>query len=77
MTRKAWTGSRKMTRLIMFLACVSDPEKYVFTEGKRVLTVKSVQKSTDITCFQCYVSNSEGEEFGNGCLNVICELPFS
>ena len=53
---------------------VSDPNKYVFADNSQVLTVKSAQKSKDITCFQCYVSNSVGEEFGNGCLNVICKL---
>ena len=53
---------------------VSDPNKYVFADNSQVLTVKSAQKSKDITCFQCYVSNSVGEEFGNGCLNVICKF---
>ena len=53
---------------------VSDPNKYVFADNGQVLTVKSAQKSKDITCFQCYVSNSVGEEFGNGCLNVICKF---
>ena len=56
------------------LLCVSDPKKYVFTDQKQMLTVMSVRKSKDITCFQCYVSNSVGEEFGNGCLNVICKF---
>ena len=59
--------------VIARLVWVSEPEKYTFTDEKRVLTVRSAQKSTDIACFQCYVSNSVGEEFGNGCLNVICE----
>ena len=53
---------------------VSDPKKYTFTGKKQMLTVLSVKKSKDITCFQCYVSNSVGEEFGNGCLNVICKF---
>ncbi|XP_070209791.1 uncharacterized protein [Littorina saxatilis] len=47
-----------------------DPNKFVFTNEKRELRVKSAQ-DTDVGCFQCFVSNSEGEEIGNGCLTVI------
>ena len=56
------------------LCHVPDPNKYSFTDGKRVMTVKSAQKNTDIACFQCFVSNSVGEVFSDGCLNVICEF---
>ena len=56
------------------LCHVPDPNKYSFMDGKRVMTVKSAQKNTDIACFQCFVSNSVGEVFSDGCLNVICEF---
>ncbi|XP_070208211.1 neuroglian-like [Littorina saxatilis] len=51
-----------------------DPNKFAFANEKRELRVKSAQKNTDIACFQCYVGNSVGEEFSDGCLNVILPI---
>ncbi|KAK7091134.1 neuroglian-like [Littorina saxatilis] len=53
-----------------------DPNKFAFSNEKRELRVKSAQKNTDIACFQCYVGNSVGEEFSDGCLNVILPIEF-
>lgn len=49
----------------------TDTSKYSFSADKKTLTVISPQKATDIACFQCYVSNSEGESTSDGCLNVL------
>ncbi|KAK7091136.1 neural cell adhesion molecule L1-like [Littorina saxatilis] len=51
-----------------------DPNKYEFSEGRRVLTVKATRKNADIACFQCYVGNSVGDSYGEGCLNVILPI---
>ncbi|XP_059153448.1 neuronal-glial cell adhesion molecule-like isoform X1 [Physella acuta] len=52
----------------------TDPNKYVVSDGDRKLTVKSVMKDTDILCVQCYVENSEGGIWGDGCLTVILPI---
>ncbi|XP_025090634.1 hemicentin-1-like isoform X1 [Pomacea canaliculata] len=51
-----------------------DYNKYQFSADKTTLTVKSVNKDTDIACFQCTVANSVGVVHGDGCVNVITPI---
>ncbi|PVD32184.1 hypothetical protein C0Q70_07613 [Pomacea canaliculata] len=53
------------------MGSVYDPNKYQFNADKTTLTVKSVNKDTDIACFQCTVANSVGMVKDDGCINVI------
>ncbi|PVD32181.1 hypothetical protein C0Q70_07610 [Pomacea canaliculata] len=48
-----------------------DPNKFQFNADKTTLTVKSVNKDTDISCYQCTVANSVGVVHDDGCVNVI------
>ncbi|KAK7091115.1 contactin-4-like isoform X2 [Littorina saxatilis] len=50
-----------------------DSNKFEFSDKLRELRVKSVH-DTDVGCFHCYVSNSEGEEVGNGCLTIFLPI---
>nr|KAG5690508.1 hypothetical protein BaRGS_008935 [Batillaria attramentaria] len=52
----------------------TDPTKYKFSDGNRKMTVMYPNKASDIACFQCYVENSVGREFSDGCLNVILAI---
>ncbi|KAK7474902.1 hypothetical protein BaRGS_00033857 [Batillaria attramentaria] len=52
----------------------TDATKYKFSDGNRKMTVMYPNKANDIACFQCYVENSVGREFSNGCLNVILPI---
>ncbi|KAK7474892.1 hypothetical protein BaRGS_00033847 [Batillaria attramentaria] len=52
----------------------TDPTKYKFSDGNRKMTVMYPNKASDIACFQCYVENSVGREFSDGCLNVILPI---
>ncbi|XP_012941177.1 neural cell adhesion molecule L1 [Aplysia californica] len=52
----------------------TDPSKFVMSSDKKQLTIRSVQKATDIFCVQCRVSNHVGNTWGDGCLNVILPI---
>ncbi|XP_059166601.1 neural cell adhesion molecule L1-like [Physella acuta] len=52
----------------------TDKTKFVFREGNKKLTIKSLKKATDIMCIQCSVSNPVGTTWADGCLNVLLPI---
>ncbi|XP_059166600.1 neural cell adhesion molecule L1-like [Physella acuta] len=51
-----------------------DTTKFVFSDGNKTLTIKSLKKVTDIMCIQCSVSNLVGTTWADGCLNVLLPI---
>ncbi|KAK3793538.1 hypothetical protein RRG08_023856 [Elysia crispata] len=49
----------------------NDPDKYLFSEDNKKMTIKKLSKLTDIQCVQCEVTNNYGTTWGDACLNVI------
>ncbi|XP_059158072.1 neural cell adhesion molecule L1-like [Physella acuta] len=52
----------------------TDKTKFVFTDGNKKLTIRSLKKATDIMCIQCSVSNPVGTTWADGCLNVLLPI---
>ncbi|XP_041361601.1 contactin-5-like [Gigantopelta aegis] len=53
---------------------IQNSDKFQFSDLNRVLTVKNINKKTDIMCLQCLVKNEIGRAFGDGCLNVVLPI---